>query len=504
MLRLCLIITVSFFIYSCRTDYLPEQEKYNNSSAFQLTSKRISLSESKHKEKLITELGKAEANFKVLSKTNVNGRVIDYGNEVSIDTDNVTYIENGPNFHTYTFHLTRAKAPADAPLENLVLSPLTDGTYRELLFTYSLTSSEKQMLENGLPVETKGKVNVTELTKGTYNNGGQLAKTSCNWTERTVWISCSEGLHSGSNFSACRFITHPEEGTPPRAYTVEEYRCLSESDPGPGEGGGGSTGGGSSSSGSGGDDNTPCSGNGVLTDPQQPGITDPNGCTGIPTMPTLPNLADDPCISLKAKSSLPEFQNKVAELSEDAKGLAEVGIVTYNNLPTYSDKSYGGVDSNGSSFVKLNVDWNRAPNITGFMHCHLNILTVPTLRTLTVFSMSDFVALAQLVENSSAPIHELGMYVTSERGTFAIKLTDKQAIIDFAEYIKNNEKDVGKYFEKTITWDMPKPEQIKGLLKLIKNNSGAGIELYESDSNFKNWKRHYLDENNKLKTVKCI
>ena len=51
---------------------------------------------------------------------------------------------------------------------------------------------------------------------------------------------------------------------------------------------------------------------------------------------------------------------------------------------------------------------------------------------------------------------------------------------------------------------MPKPEQIKGLLKLIKNNSGAGIELYESDSNFKNWKRHYLDENNKLKTVKCI
>ncbi|AZA73454.1 hypothetical protein [Chryseobacterium indoltheticum] len=245
--------------------------------------------------------------------------MIGYGNEVSIDTDNVTYIENGPNYHTYTFIITRAKAPADAPLENLVLSPLTDGTYRELLFTYSLTSSEKQMLENGLPVETKGKVNVTELTKGTYNNGGQLAKTSCNWTERTVWISCSEGLHSGSNFSACRFITHPEEGTPPRAYTVEEYRCLSESDPGSGEGGGGSTGGGSSSSGSGGDDNTPCNGNGVLTGPQQPGITDPNGCTGIPTMPTLP-LPNTPCRRIisenqKAKEyyNKAKFQSKLAE-----------------------------------------------------------------------------------------------------------------------------------------------------------------------------------------------
>lgn len=501
-------MSVVLTLYSCRTDHLPEKENYSNTSAFQLSSKRISLNESKHKAKLLPELEKAKAVFSKL-KTNALGKTTtSYGNGVSIDTDNVTYIENGSNYHTYTFYLKRENAPADAPLENLVLSPLTDGSYRELLFTYSLTSSEKQMLENGFIVNTQGKVKVTELAKGTYNSGGQLAKTSCNWTETTVWVPCSEGLHSGSNFSACRFITHPEEGTPPRAYTVEEYRCLSETDPGPGEVGGGSTGGGGSSgSGSGGDDNddtTPCNGSGVLTEPQQPGITDPNGCTGIPTIPTLPNLADDPCISLKAKSNLPEFQNKMAELSEDAKGLAEAGIVTYNSLPTYSDKAYGGVDSNGSSFVKLNVDWNRAPNITGFMHCHLNILTVPTLRTLTVFSMSDFVALAQLVENSSAPIHELGMYVTSERGTFAIKLTDIQAIIDFANYIKSNEKDVGKYFEKAITWDMPKQEQIKGLLKLIKNNNGAGIELYESDSNFKNWKRHYLDENNKLKTVKCI
>ena len=47
------------------------------------------MDEAKHKEKLITELDKVEATFKAISKSNINGRVIDYGNGVSIDTDDV-------------------------------------------------------------------------------------------------------------------------------------------------------------------------------------------------------------------------------------------------------------------------------------------------------------------------------------------------------------------------------------------------------------------------------
>ncbi|MCX8525973.1 hypothetical protein OF897_18830 [Chryseobacterium formosus] len=101
-LRLCLILMVAITAYSCRTDQFPEKEAYNNSSKFQLTSKRISLNESKHKSILLTEIEKAEAGLKN-SKTNISGKLIDYGNGVSIDTDDVIYIENGPNFHTYTF-----------------------------------------------------------------------------------------------------------------------------------------------------------------------------------------------------------------------------------------------------------------------------------------------------------------------------------------------------------------------------------------------------------------
>ena len=136
---------LGLMLQSCRNDYLNEQhEAYNNSSAFKLTSKTISLQESKHYDKLSTELQKAEQTFKTF-KTNIFGKVVNYGNGVSIDTDNVIYIENGPGFHTYTFRINRENAPADAPVENLLLTPLPDGTYREFLVTYNFTQQEKQI-----------------------------------------------------------------------------------------------------------------------------------------------------------------------------------------------------------------------------------------------------------------------------------------------------------------------------------------------------------------------
>jgi len=318
-LRLCLILLVSLTIYSCRTEHLPENETaYNNSSKFQLTSKRISLNESKHKEKLIIELHKAEDKFKAISKTNINGRVIDYGNGVSINIDNVIYIENGPNYHTYTFNITRENAPADTPVENLVLSPLTDGTYRELLVTYNLTAQEKQMLENRIPVDTKGKVTITELTQGTYNNGGMITEStiSCNWVEETVWQPCSEGLHDGTNSNECAFINDFTNGTPPTAYTIMSYKCkVLHAEYGLGDNGeGGGSGPGTSSPGGLGNGEDDGSGNnefpsnepgdcdGGLTAPQTPSydISD-GGCgNGIPTQPTFPSLGDDPCRKTRA------------------------------------------------------------------------------------------------------------------------------------------------------------------------------------------------------------
>jgi len=149
------LLTVFLSLFSCRNDLLPEQDMISNSSSkFQLTSKRISLSESKHKVKLLPELEKVKLGFQA---KNSAGKVVQYGNGVSINTDDVIYIENGPDYHTYTFRIDRQNAPADAPIENLVLTPLPDGSYKELLVSYNLTIQEKQSLALGKVIDPKEK-----------------------------------------------------------------------------------------------------------------------------------------------------------------------------------------------------------------------------------------------------------------------------------------------------------------------------------------------------------
>ncbi len=222
---------VALAISSCRTDHFHEKETYNNSSKFQLTSKRVSLSEAKHKEKLFTELDKAEANFKAFSK-NVNG--------VCIDTDDVIYIENGSNYHTYTFNIIRENAPADAPVENLVLSPLPDGSYKELLITYNFTPHEKQKIMDGETVDTRGKTTITDIAKGAFAQVLKSGLQSCSWEDKAVWEGCSQkksngaSVHNETNVGSWGDCT---TDTPPRMYTVAVFICTSiYDDNGPGGG----------------------------------------------------------------------------------------------------------------------------------------------------------------------------------------------------------------------------------------------------------------------------
>lgn len=332
-LRLCLILVVTLTIYSCRTDHFHENETYNNNSKFQLTSKRISLNESKHKSVLVPELEKAKTAFKN-SKTNANGRVIDYGNGVSIDTDDVIYIENGPNYHTYTFHIKKENAPADAPLENLLLVPLSDGNYKEFLITYNLTIAEKESLKAGLPVNTNGKSQVTPLENGTFNGGSQLARQVCTTSSYSYWAPCSENKHDGSNYEECTFFTNPKNGTPPINYTIVTTTCLEQNemiitpvDTG-GSGGGGGPGGTYTPPAN---NNPPCTGTTIPTNPQ-PGFTDENGCPiGAPSLPNYPTK-NDPCQKTKALLENPEVQTNVNALKEQSKIKA--------GQPNYGEKAF--------------------------------------------------------------------------------------------------------------------------------------------------------------------
>lgn len=310
-LRLCLMTIAWLSFQSCRQDLLPEKETYNNSSAFQLTSKRVSLNESKHKLQLLPELEQVEHKFKTFAKSDAQGKLVNYANGVSIDTESVIYIENGANFHTYTFKINRQNASEDAPLENLLLAPLPDGTYQEFLVTYNLTAQEREKVRNGEPVNTKGKTTITELAKGTFNSGGQLAKSTmvCGWQSEVVWVACSSGDHHSGNVGLWKDCTAT---TKPDVYVNTFHTCIEQmdetilpTDP-VGNNGGGSAGG---------DGAEPCTT--VAGNPGEVGIIDENGCSpGAPTQPNDPNQPDDrtPCEVLKENSTTPYIQTKLDSL----------------------------------------------------------------------------------------------------------------------------------------------------------------------------------------------
>lgn len=204
--KLLLLITIAT-LFSCRNnELLQENETYNKrSSQFKLTSKVISLDESKHKEKLSSVISNVQNKVSKI-QNKAFGKNISYDN-IIIDTKNVTYIENGPNYHTYTFRIFRDNAPNDGLVENLLLSPLPDGSYKEFLITYNFTEQEKKTILAGGDVSRKGKMNIVELDQGTFGN--PLAKSSsCSYQDVDVYISCADGVHNSSNVGSWGSCIH--------------------------------------------------------------------------------------------------------------------------------------------------------------------------------------------------------------------------------------------------------------------------------------------------------
>lgn len=334
------------FLLSCRTDQFPEKETYNNTSAFQLTSKRISLNESKHKAKLLPELKKAEVGIKAF-KTNVQGKLVNYADGVSIDTDNVIYIENGPNYYTYTFRINRENAPADAPVENLVLSPLSNGTYREMLITYNLTSQEKNTILSGGGVDLSGKISYTPLQNGTYSTGlMQKTNDNCYWVVDYTFTTCSEGVHNHGEMADENGGTCQAEVQSVIVVNSAEYVCPNPggSDPGtiynpgnttypgnntnPSTEPGATTGG--STSGSTGTPN-PCGGNGISSQPQDPSSTLGNQPCNNGT-PTLPNLSAEHFKFNQLISQLsPALQSWISQPYNAEVYTYFINYFTYNN-----------------------------------------------------------------------------------------------------------------------------------------------------------------------------
>lgn len=454
------------------------------------------------------------------SKTDVNGRVIDYGNGVSIATDDVIYIQNGPNYHTYTFHIKRENALLDDPIENLVLSPMTDGTYKELLVSYNLTAQEKQTLQNGGFVDTKGKSTITELAQGTYNSG-QLNKvitgSTCGYEDEAVYEGCSEthngvSVHNASNISDWPKCTATES---PRMYTIVVWKCKYTSDVGttPGEGGGGNNPPTDPGPGHGG--GNPCDG-GVATQPQNPDGSD--NCGGIPTIIDMPlPYRKTPCTQLKDISNEERFKQQMTELKNNIPtGTDEKGF-TINSLSgsEFTSVIQGGAPDGGVSYNFTTMPSEQLYKTYAAAHNHL----ASNPKHIGSFSPEDLGTLFFLgrIETHELNPYRINLprttltYVITDKGLFALKINDLNKLKIYAKWysdlvmndINSGSKDVEDHMttlfsnpqKYNITHTSTHDQTVTGFLRYIKDQN-IGIDLYEGNiDTYGNWKKLTLKTN---------
>ena len=486
--RLLSLVAIMVLLYSCRNELSPEQETYSNSSQFRPTSKTIRLEQSKHKLVLTTELQKAQENLTEI-KTNASGKSVDYANGVSIDTDNVTYIEAGPNFHTYTFNLVRENAPENAPLENLVLSSLPDGTYKELLVTYNFTPQEKKDLLAGKGVKTKGKATAMELAKGTYGGGvfnSMGTVESCSYQTVDMYFSCYTGRHNETNESTwggCEWES--EGGYPAQHITTVALVCTATTALG--------------------DDGSP--GGGELGPTTGLG-SGPN--EGTPTIPTLPLPRNTPCGRIKKSTNNEKFKANIAELQKKTGFSYENGY----RLGTSQTGTENQLLQNMPGTKQVDVKF--FPNTFAIQHTHYDGL-YPIFSPGDILQFNKWIIWANGLNNtptstSQIPLNDLTYTVVTSDGNYLMAF-DGTDVVSLPNYTAEQFEELNtKYIDylssavkvtnvsQEVIYDMDKLE--KEFLKFMKDKMNmVGFKLFKIDSDGTNTEI-YL-ENGSRKTRQC-
>ncbi|MCX8525974.1 hypothetical protein OF897_18835 [Chryseobacterium formosus] len=423
-------------------------------------------------------------------------------------------------FTPILFKIKRENAPETAPLENLLLIPTADGSYKEFLVTYNLTPQEREKVRNGEPVNTKGKTTITELADGTFNSGGQLAKSTmvCGWSNSVHWARCSDGIHGESTYGSCQFVgdfvdNAGNPGFPPYPYLVSTYSCVEQvdetlmpTDPGVGGGGGGGP------AGNGPDECTT-----VANNPGEVGIIDENGChVGGATQPndTRPKQKY-PCEQLESLGGKQYFKNRMDQLKNNVdSGTQEYGFALHDNINTPISYLLMGSGQSNSNTIDFSTYYSGLSNdmansLYGNAHNHLandsthvGIFPPDDLALLSLFGIIE--TLPQSTFYNPIPKKAV-IYLITDKGLFALKITNLQKlkayVIKYANMLKTGES--ANYLKEmfqdedgyNIQHDSTHDELVTGFLRFIVDED-IGIDLYEGDKDtYQSWKKLELLDN---------
>lgn len=238
-----------------------------------------------------------------------------------------------------------------------------------------------------------------------------------------------------------------------------------------------------------------------------PVIANPNPCGGGVEVGILePNINDlKNCEDLKKKSQNNGFVQKMQELKSKATSQNfESAYTLYQNAAdglSFSPEATGSAEKPEVALT-LNTSATQSPiNAIGFLHCHLDDGS-----TFKVFSFTDIIALAYIADISTRPTSELGIFVTTASGTFALKVNNKIALKGNLLRMQLAQNTYEEDFAKEIKAEETINEQILGMLRFMKKNfkdTTLGADLYQQSSDG-SWDKLELSTNGKtVKSKKC-
>lgn len=216
--KLLLYSSLVLFFASCEkeeTNPTIKNEKSNTS----ITSKKITFNQLKQKTPVA--FNKINSINQLNRDSHLNKGIYDSTNDFYIDTSTILNIQMN-NYDSYTFKIFREND--NLSIENLIISETLNGNYKTGIIKYNLTEEERNKINNNEYVDLKSKMSFTEIDFNTLQNLNIQSKIECYDEERTVWVTCSEGVHDSSNIPVWHQCTAE---VPPTMYITISTVCES-------------------------------------------------------------------------------------------------------------------------------------------------------------------------------------------------------------------------------------------------------------------------------------
>lgn len=477
-----IIISFLLLIYGCQT----EDSIIDAKAHGEIISKKITLEEMSRYSGAVGKI-----NPFIRKKNDNSNKKIVYDEKYGfwVDTDQILMMQQDEHI---TFTIPVFRDFTNGKTENLVLNLKDNGGYSVMLFKYDFTEQDKLDIRNNLSIlnlDTKTEVEL--LTN----------------EETQTYTSMGGGTYEGIIFQGqdgrCYRINHITQIGPVEwkitfvpVNCPEQYASSSYTE----DGSGGGSGGASPvwypipTSGNGGDGPVVGS-NGGGTGPSGDDGPEPEPIITTPIIIEAPNI---PCVDLVAKDQNEELQEKLIDLkSKAATQTVESAYALYQNASLglrFSNEKSGNTNTAGGAEVELKTNFSTTEspaNCIGFIHCHLD-----NGKTFKVFSYSDLLAMAKVVSGSTRPTQEFAIYVVTASGTFAIKVRDRNLLINKLNLLQILSDTNERSFKREVKNSDTVEQQKLGLLKFMKNTiRDIGVDIYEKDQISGNWAKLVLNEN---------